>query len=962
MKKYRKLLSLLLVVALTITTFSVITPTQAKKKAKAKVSSVKFKNAKKKLALKKGQTFKLKTTVKVSPNKAKNKKLKFKTSNKKVVTVSSKGVLKAKNNGTAKITATSKINKKKKAVVTVTVSDKAQNSTPDTPGAVQTSSAPSAAPSQTPGGSNQGGTSSLTPPATNSPAPTDQAGTTNKPIKPINTYTPEPMPTFSALPAFTTPPPSTPVPTLTPASEPPKTSNSPEDLTPPDFALVNAIQGATTSNTSANTSAKVDGTKAITSFTAAKQYEQANYKIATPFSLESIDSVEFTLTVTGTPDSVSFKLLDTNGQEIKTAAGGGVTQYNKATGTHKITLPEEVKSMTIGGFAIMTNTGIENTTQTATATLENLKFVKSSSATTKPNVTTMPNTSPSPKPVVTPKPELNTTILDCSFENGTDGWKLRWSNATTVQGGCTEEGKEDSSGYALKATRNAGYDGPYLDLNKHVEPGASYTFTCWVKLDETVSSSTKLVLTTSFGAGNVVQKFDTLSKWNKVTYSFTAPDDSDSSWLYFETQGEKDTFSPIYIDNAKLILTQRNEPIDNLPSLTEEYRELFPYFGVGAGKDSFLGTNGLKFIKSQFNSYSAGNAMKPDAIMTKDATNNHLTDAEAQTNGYFRPDNYATFEDNKINGVVAYPKLDFTTTDKLLKQAHDNDIKVRFHVLVWHQQTPSCFFKKNYDDTKNDLVSTEVMNSRLEFYVKTVMNHVLSSEYADVIYTFDVVNEYFHSHDAAKNDNTFWEAIYTKDADGSDIWNGKTMSSKPVYVKRAFKHAYDILVEKKRTDISLIYNDYNTYDGNITSKIVDMIHWLNTKDTINTAGNNICSGVGMQSHLDINNSFHSVENFSRALTAFKNGNFEIQITELDITNYEKDGKKSEEEFAQRYKDIMNAIIETKKSGANIQSVTLWSLYDGVSWRADGTPCIFTGLFAPKAAFYSLIEAAKEATN
>lgn len=955
MKKYRKLLSLLLVVALTLTTFSVITPTQAKKKPKAKVSSVKFKNAKKKLTLKKGQTFKLKTTVKVSPNKAKNKKLKFTTSNKKVVTVSSKGVLKAKNNGTAKITAASKINKKKKAVLTVTVTAGASDNSGNTTGITQAPVTPS------PTSANQNQSSlpaQTTPPVTNSPSATDPAGTTNKPIEPVNTETPEPMPTFSALPTSTTPPPSTSVPTLTPATDPPKASNSPADLTPPDFALVNAIQGATTSNTSANTGAKVDGTKAITSFTNAGLYEQANYKIATPFSLESIDSVEFTLTVTGTPDSVSFKLLDTNGQEIKTAQGGGVTQYNKATGTYKITLPAEVKTTTIGGFAIMTNTNIEGSTQTATATLENLKFIKAASATTSPS--TKPSASPTAKP--TPTPDLNTTVLDCSFETGTDGWKLRWSEATTVEGGCTENGQDDPTGHALKAIRTAGYDGPYLDLSKNVEPGATYTFTCWVKLDETVSSSAKLILTTSFGAGNVTQTFDSLSKWNKVTYSFTAPDDSDSSWLYFETSGESDPFSPIYVDNAKLVINRRNEPVDDLPSLAESYSKLFPYFGVGAGKDSLLGENGLKFIKSQFNSYTAGNAMKPDAIMTNDINNNnnHLSESAAKANGYFCPSDYASYPDNQINGSIAYPKLDFTTTDKLLKQAYDNGINVRFHVLVWHQQTPAYFFKKNFN-ASSATVSQDVMNSRLEWYVKTVMDHVLDSPYAEVVYTFDVVNEYFHSHNAAVNDNTFWEAIYTQDADGNPIHDGKTMSSKPIYVKRAFKHAYDMLVEKNRTDISLIYNDYNTYDGNITSKIVDMIHWINTQDDINTGGNKIISGVGMQSHLDISNSFHSVSNFSRALTTFQAGNFEIQITELDITNYDgDDGKKSEEEFAQRYKEIMNAIIAAKKNGAQIQSVTLWSLYDGVSWRADGTPCVFTGLFAPKLAFYSLIEAANEA--
>ena len=46
-------------------------PASADAKAKAKVKSVTIKNVKKKLTLKKGDSFKLKVSVKVKPNKAK---------------------------------------------------------------------------------------------------------------------------------------------------------------------------------------------------------------------------------------------------------------------------------------------------------------------------------------------------------------------------------------------------------------------------------------------------------------------------------------------------------------------------------------------------------------------------------------------------------------------------------------------------------------------------------------------------------------------------------------------------------------------------------------------------------------------------------------------------------------------------------------------------------------------------
>lgn len=68
-----------------------------------------------------GKKVKLTTTVKVTPNKAANKKVTYKSSNKKIATVSSSGNVKGVKTGTCKITVTSKKNKKKKAKITVKV-------------------------------------------------------------------------------------------------------------------------------------------------------------------------------------------------------------------------------------------------------------------------------------------------------------------------------------------------------------------------------------------------------------------------------------------------------------------------------------------------------------------------------------------------------------------------------------------------------------------------------------------------------------------------------------------------------------------------------------------------------------------------------------------------------------------------------------------------------------------------
>lgn len=69
----------------------------------------------------KGKKVTITTTVKVTPNKKANKKVTYKTANKKIATVSSKGVIKGVKAGKTKITIISKKNKKKKTTMKVVV-------------------------------------------------------------------------------------------------------------------------------------------------------------------------------------------------------------------------------------------------------------------------------------------------------------------------------------------------------------------------------------------------------------------------------------------------------------------------------------------------------------------------------------------------------------------------------------------------------------------------------------------------------------------------------------------------------------------------------------------------------------------------------------------------------------------------------------------------------------------------
>ena len=68
-----------------------------------------------------GRWMNVRTRLKFSPKSAKTYKLKYKTSNKKIATISKNGIIRAKKKGTVTITAIAKNNKKAKATMTLTV-------------------------------------------------------------------------------------------------------------------------------------------------------------------------------------------------------------------------------------------------------------------------------------------------------------------------------------------------------------------------------------------------------------------------------------------------------------------------------------------------------------------------------------------------------------------------------------------------------------------------------------------------------------------------------------------------------------------------------------------------------------------------------------------------------------------------------------------------------------------------
>ncbi len=542
------------------------------------------------------------------------------------------------------------------------------------------------------------------------------------------------------------------------------------------------------------------------------------------------------------------------------------------------------------------------------------------------------------------KPEKGENILDNpSFNGDTTGWFATGGEIEYV----SDDGQDDIGGCAKLVGKTANWNSLAQQIKDKLKNKTKYNFSCWVKLGEeyTAESTVKAGLTIQSTEDNggkpdydkwgIVNNTVMASKneWKEIKGSFVTSWKGELKDVQFKVADETvDTVNSFYVDNLSITEDDADLSIEeDIVSLKDFFIGKNPSYDFKVGgvvtKDIVNGDeNKMKLVQKHYNSITANNEMKPDAI----------------------------FKGLNADGSLI---LDFTESDNMLDyfknynegKAEKDQIHIRGHVLCWYSQTPEKFFQH----TDGSLLTKEEMNARLEDYIKQVVGHV-QEKYPGLLYCWDVVNEAIIPGDGVKGG---LRRYFNGGKEETGYY--KIYGDSNEYIINAFKYA-DKYVDK---DVKLFYNDYGETDPVKVQCICDLA------DAVIAGGGRI-DGIGMQSHHSME--APSAEELYNAIMAYGKHTKEVQITELDmLASKSYDGSDAQKEAelvkqAYRYKEFIDAILKAKDDGTNITALVFWGVSDSDSWLvtdefSDGRhnmPLLFDENNKAKLAFYAITDPSK----
>ena len=156
------------------------------------------------------------------------------------------------------------------------------------------------------------------------------------------------------------------------------------------------------------------------------------------------------------------------------------------------------------------------------------------------------------------------------------------------------------------------------------------------------------------------------------------------------------------------------------------YRNIgFPNDPYVAGQSTVVTPNGGYLVKFHMNSMTPGNNMKPQ----------YTVDISSSASAYT-----AAIDSSARDSINTHPAVYFNG-DMIaqLNWAQRQGFTFRGHTLVWHNQTPTQFFRTGYTSTGTYLTKAK-MTERSDNYIKSIIS-LIHGNWPGLFSAIDVVNE-----------------------------------------------------------------------------------------------------------------------------------------------------------------------------------------------------------------------------
>lgn len=275
----------------------------------------------------------------------------------------------------------------------------------------------------------------------------------------------------------------------------------------------------------------------------------------------------------------------------------------------------------------------------------------------------------------------------------------------------------------------------------------------------------------------------------------------------------------------------------------------------------------------------------------------------------------------KFGSLVSDPHVyNFGPAEEIVAFARANDMRVRGHTLIWHNQNPPWMVPENF--TRNQALDL------MYKHIFTVMGH-----FRGEILAWDVLNEAVDQNGSLRD--TFWL---------------RTIG--PEYIEFAFRWA-----READPNVKLFYNEYAA-DG-LSAKANGMYELLKGLKERNIP----LDGVGLQMHF----AFYDTPNFvcpptAEELTANLNRladlGLEIHITEMDVQIQQLPGTR--EELLLKQAQTFAQVLHTSLQNPQVKAFITWGFTDRYSWIPHFTQHHDAALpfdedYNPKLAYDAILE-------